>query len=149
DSNYARAAGPPSLVGQGEKTQSAWLYQFLLNPQPIRRLTVLRMPKFNMSPDDAHALVAYFAGVSRLQNTGTRIEYPNQVIPEEQPLDSPYWKAKNAAYLARLKSTKGPDGKTLYEQRKEQLQPLWENKLGKQMASSKERIAAAQKAVDE
>ena len=49
DGAVARASLPPSLVGQGERTQPDWLYQFLLNPQPVRPMTILRMPKFNMS----------------------------------------------------------------------------------------------------
>ena len=62
DSSRARAAVPPILLGQGERTQPKWLYQFLLNPEPIRKMVVLRMPKFNMSPDEAQTLVDYFAG---------------------------------------------------------------------------------------
>ena len=40
---------PPPLFGEGEKVQSNWLYEFLLDPYPIRPATFLRMPKFNMS----------------------------------------------------------------------------------------------------
>ena len=54
---------PPPLLGQGKKTQTAWLYDFLLDPHPIRPAAVLRMPKFNMSGDEARKLVAYFAAV--------------------------------------------------------------------------------------
>ncbi|MBX3412676.1 MAG: c-type cytochrome [Pirellulales bacterium] len=54
---------PPPLVGEGRKVQSNWLYEFLQNPYPIRPAVVLRMPKFNMSPDDAQKLVDYFAAV--------------------------------------------------------------------------------------
>jgi hypothetical protein len=54
---------PPPLVHEGKKVQSAWLYEFLLEPYPIRPAVVLRMPKFNMSPDEASSLVNYFAAV--------------------------------------------------------------------------------------
>ena len=64
----ARIAGPPILIGQGERTQGEWLYKFLLNPDPIRKETVLRMPRFNMSPQEAKALVSYFAGVERIKS---------------------------------------------------------------------------------
>ncbi|MCE9546294.1 MAG: c-type cytochrome [Planctomycetia bacterium] len=57
----AWAWGPPPLVGQGRKTQPEWLQDFLLNPTRIRPGVILRMPKFNMSSDDAAALVNYFA----------------------------------------------------------------------------------------
>jgi cbb3-type cytochrome oxidase cytochrome c subunit len=59
---------PPPLVGQGSKTQTAWLYDFLLDPHPIRPAAVLRMPKFNMSKDEARKLVAYFAAVDDVQH---------------------------------------------------------------------------------
>ncbi len=52
---------PPPLVGEGDKVQPNWLYDFLLEPYLIRPAVVLRMPKFNMSPAEASALVDYFA----------------------------------------------------------------------------------------
>ena len=54
---------PPPLVGEGTKVQPDWLYRFLLDPYRIRPATVLRMPKFNMSTDEASALVDYFAAI--------------------------------------------------------------------------------------
>jgi len=54
---------PPPLVREGTKVQSDWLYEFLLNPYVIRPATVLRMPNFHMSSDDARALAEYFAAV--------------------------------------------------------------------------------------
>jgi cytochrome c2 len=54
---------PPPLSGEGSKVQSDWLHSFLLNPYPIRPATFLRMPRFNMSPAEATALVNYFAAV--------------------------------------------------------------------------------------
>src|SRR5206468_11622688 len=66
--NYAYGAAPPTLHHEGEKVQPSWLFQFLLNPKPIRPLTVLRMPKFSLSEEDAMALVNYFAAVERITN---------------------------------------------------------------------------------
>jgi hypothetical protein len=54
---------PPPLIGEGRKVQSDWLYEFLLDPYPIRPAVVLRMPRFNMTPQEATDLVAYFATV--------------------------------------------------------------------------------------
>ncbi len=54
---------PPTLVGEGLKVQSQWLHDFLLNPFPIRPAAVLRMPKFNMSSNDASKLASYFAAI--------------------------------------------------------------------------------------
>lgn len=52
---------PPPLVGEGRKVQSNWLHDFLLDPYPIRPAVVLRMPKFNMSSQEAATLARYFA----------------------------------------------------------------------------------------
>lgn len=52
---------PPPLLGEGQKVQPNWLYEFLLDPYPIRPAVVLRMPKFNMSHEEASQLVDYFA----------------------------------------------------------------------------------------
>lgn len=54
---------PPPLVGQGRKVQPSWLHDFLLNPYAIRPAVVLRMPRFNMSPEEATKLVNYFAAI--------------------------------------------------------------------------------------
>lgn len=52
---------PPPLLGEGKKVQSDWLYEFLIDPRPIRPQVVLRMPKFNLAAAEATALVNYFA----------------------------------------------------------------------------------------
>jgi len=72
---------PPPLVGEGAKVRPDWLYNYLLDPYPIRPAlqykvhppagsselpfaTTLRMPRYNMSPSEASRLVDYFAAVS-------------------------------------------------------------------------------------
>ena len=52
---------PPPLVGEGAKAQTAWLHSYLLDPQPVRPAAFLRMPKFNLGPDEATKLVDYLA----------------------------------------------------------------------------------------
>ena len=52
---------PPPLLGEGRKVQTEWLHNFLMDPFPIRPAVVLRMPKFNMSSEEASTLVHYFA----------------------------------------------------------------------------------------
>ncbi len=51
----------PPLVGQGAKVQNQWFHDFLLEPYRIRPAVVLRMPKFNMSSEEATKIVNYFA----------------------------------------------------------------------------------------
>lgn len=130
DSSDARVEVPPVLIGQGERTQPDWLYQFLLNPTPIRRLTVLRMPRFNMSKEEAKALVSYFAAVEKINNPGIGLTYPYEAVIQHESLDSPYWKTRTAEYVARLRQTKPADPKateaTLLEGRVKALLPIWQ-----------------------
>ena len=130
DSSRARPLAPPSLIGQGERTQPEWLYQFLLNPTQVRRMTLLRMPKFNMSETEARALVDYFAAVERQNNTGVRQSYPFETM--EQQASEGYWSKKSAEYVARLKSTKvkvGDKEATMFDRRVEELTPIWKTVL--------------------
>ena len=71
---------PPPLVGQGNKTQEAWLSEFLLNPYPIRPGVLLRMPKFNMSRADSEKLVQYFSARDNA-------DYPQQFIATRNRAD--------------------------------------------------------------
>jgi cytochrome c2 len=65
---------PPPLKGEGRKVQTQWLHDFLLDPHEIRPAAVLRMPKFNMSSEEAGALVNYFAAVDG-------VDYPYDFDP--------------------------------------------------------------------
>lgn len=145
DSGEARGSLPPPLIGQGERTQPDWLYTFLMNPQPVRKLSILRMPKFNMSSEEAKALVDYFAGVSRQTNPGVGLTYPRETIVQRDDLDSEYWRGKNAAYVAHLKASPARDmdgnvikGMTAFEQRVADYKPVWER-----MSKEQERVLNA------
>jgi cytochrome c2 len=126
----ARASGPPYLMGEGERVQPTWLYQFLLDPQPIRKMAVLRMPRFNMSKEEADTLVAYFAGVERTTNPALGLTFPMEMIPQQTDLSGPFWREKTRQYIARMKAgpVTGPDGKEidLYKQRLAELRPVWQ-----------------------
>ncbi|MBM4001670.1 MAG: hypothetical protein FJ295_00065 [Planctomycetes bacterium] len=80
---------PPPLVGEGEKVQSSWLHDFLLNPFPIRPAVVLRMPRFNMTSEEAASLARYFAAVDQVDypydlNNRRRTEYLARAESEYQ-----------------------------------------------------------------
>jgi mono/diheme cytochrome c family protein len=153
DSSNGRIAVPPLLVGQGERTQGEWLFRFLLDPTPVRRMTVLRMPKFNMSKDEARALVEYFAAVERIINPGTGLEHPFETIQQQEDLNSEYWRNKASEYVDRLKQVQSNDDKgrlrSLYDQRREELLPIWEQILkdyeGERQAAKAKYEAAAQR----
>jgi hypothetical protein len=80
---------PPPLFDEGTKVQTSWLHDFLLNPYAIRPATVLRMPRFNMSTDEASRLANYFAAVD---NADYPYEYDErrqdsylEVVESERP----------------------------------------------------------------
>ena len=67
---------PPDLLGQGAKTNPAWLFKFLKDPafvlqyspkgeDRVRPWHSIRMPTFEMSDEETRALVRYFAALSR------------------------------------------------------------------------------------
>jgi cytochrome c2 len=131
----AYAAAPPVLIGEGQKVQPEWLYKFLLNPYPIRPLTVLRMPKFNMSPDEAQKLVNYFGAVDKTTNVGIGLTYPYVPMPEKQ---ESYLLQKTQEYVARLKA------ENQYDARKKELQAFWERQLAAEKADAEKKLAEAQ-----
>ncbi|MFN0053275.1 MAG: hypothetical protein ACKV0T_13920 [Planctomycetales bacterium] len=74
----ARQMAPPPLYLEGRKVQTPWLYSFLKNPMRIRYTTVMRMPQFNLSNDEAQALADYFAAVDGAS-------FPYQEVPQREP----------------------------------------------------------------
>jgi len=55
---------PPPLVDEGAKIQPAWLHDYLLAPRLIRPACLLRMPRYNMSSDEAGKLADFFAAAA-------------------------------------------------------------------------------------
>ena len=76
--SVAREMAPPTLYQEGIKAQTPWLYAFLKNPDRLRYTTVLRMPQFNMSNDEAEKLANYFSAVDGAP-------YPYQEVPQREP----------------------------------------------------------------
>jgi cytochrome c2 len=139
DYKTARAALPPPLMREGEKAQPSWLFQFLRNPQQVRRATILRMPRFNMNDEEAMALVNYFAGVDRMNNPGDGLNYPYLAIEQR---DEEFWTRQSLAYLDRIKKDK-----PAFDKRVSDLQGIWNLMLDAQVAELKSRVASAQAAV--
>ena len=54
---------PPNLIGEGQKVQSDWLFNFVKGPVPIRPWLNARMPTFGFDNDHLTAVVRYFAAL--------------------------------------------------------------------------------------
>lgn len=78
NTSLAWQMSPPPLYKEGIKVQNSWLYRFLREPERLRHVTVLRMPRFNLSPQEAQTLANYFAAVDEAP-------YPYQPIPQREP----------------------------------------------------------------
>ncbi len=140
DADKVRATVPPPLIREGERVQPNWLYGFLLNPPAIRPTNwmMLRMPKFNMSHEDARALVNYFSGVSRQTNPGAGVstEYVN--LPEREEI---YWRTRTAEYVKRLKEQKK------YDERVKEMEPVWQDALKRRIADAEAGLSATEEIV--
>ncbi len=134
-----RTVLPPPLVREGERVQPDWLYRFLLDPGVIRpqENMVLRMPKFNMSPDESRALVNYFAAVSKMTNPGAGVTVPYANIPQREP---GYWPRAAEAYRQELtRWSKGEGIITAAE--KKALEAAAKGKDAAEAKAAKERLA--------
>ncbi|MBX3441839.1 MAG: hypothetical protein KF774_05490 [Planctomyces sp.] len=78
DINKSWQAAPPPLYKEGIKVQTPWLFRFLKNPEQLRYTTVLRMPRFNMTDEEAQILANYFAAIDG-------VDYPYQSITVQEP----------------------------------------------------------------
>jgi mono/diheme cytochrome c family protein len=138
--NKSFAAGPPTLVNEGERVQPVWLFQFLTNPIPIRPIAVLRMPKFNLSSEDAQALVNYFEATSKVTNPGIGLTYPYLAVPERE---ESYLAGKESDYVARLKKA------NVLDARAKEMQPVWAKATKDRIADAEARLKSAKAAIEE
>jgi mono/diheme cytochrome c family protein len=139
DSSKGQTIVPPPLHREGERVQPGWLYGFLLNPEPVRPtgFMLLRMPKFNLSPEEARAVVDYFVGASRQTNPGAGVTAQYLRVEQQEP---GFWRQQTADYVARLKK----DGKL--EARVKEMEPVWEVYLKRQVADAEAGLDALKQA---
>jgi len=65
---------PPILMGEGEKVQSDWLFNFVEAPVPIRPWLKLRMPTFHLANTEANTVVGYFTALDQVTVPYVHIE---------------------------------------------------------------------------
>ncbi len=131
----ARNLLPPPLIREGERVQPNWLYQFLLKPYAIRPQVLLRMPQFNMSSDEAMALVNYFTAVERLTNASAGLAGAFLHVDQH---DAGYWHRKNEEYVKKLSDAQK-------KKRLDELKPIWALVQEDQMTALKPEQALAEK----
>ena len=145
DSKFAdmsawRAALPPPLLREGERVQPQWLYNFLREPYKVRPWTVLRMPRFNMSEEDARALVAYFGAVDKLEDPAFGLSESYLTVPQQE---TNYWKKQNTGYVARLKR----NDKAHFDALHKQLEQVWQKDVETRLGRKKRALDEAEASV--
>ena len=55
-----KSFSPPDLIGEGQKVQAKWLFEFLHEPVTIRPWLKIRMPTYRFKPARLNTLVKYF-----------------------------------------------------------------------------------------
>jgi hypothetical protein len=111
----------------------------LLNPGVIRppEYMKLRMPKFNMSPEDARQLVDYFTGVARQTNPGAGVSAQYLTVDQRE---AGFWKRQTEGYVQRLEKEKLLDGRV------KEMDPVWELFVKQRVAEAEASLEAAKKA---
>jgi hypothetical protein len=96
------------------------------------------MPKFNMSGEEARAIVDYFVGASRLGNPGAGVTAQYLSVAQK---DAGFWRQANAEYITRLKKA------NKFDSRLAAMPPVWEAYLQRRIAEAKVGLEAAEAAV--
>jgi mono/diheme cytochrome c family protein len=58
---------PPNLLGEGEKVQADWLFNFVKAPTSIRPWLTVRMPTFGLDDAEANEVVEYFNSLDHVE----------------------------------------------------------------------------------
>ncbi len=74
---------PPRLVGEGEKVQPQWTFQYLTGPTAMRPWLKMRMPNFSFTYEQVENLINYFA-----VNAGTaeNARVPYVLLPRKEDI---------------------------------------------------------------
>jgi mono/diheme cytochrome c family protein len=129
ESANARELLPPPLLREGERVQPNWLYSFLLKPTRVRPNVRPNMPRFNMSPEEATALVDYFMAVERLTNPAAGSGTAHVTVAQQDPA---YWHGRTPGYVAALKKDKDR-----LDTRIKSLEPMWKLVLEEEAQAAK------------
>jgi mono/diheme cytochrome c family protein len=116
--------GPPRLVNEGHRVQTAWFYNFLGNVQPIRPWLQIRMPSYNLSTNEKNRIVTGFQHGAK-QPT---FEEPLEVVkwlPGEREETVQLWNALNCISCHSSGFTKDTPLAPNLHMAKNRLRPTW------------------------
>jgi cytochrome c2 len=80
DANDAKAVtrsfSPPNLIGEGQKVQPEWLFEFLHGPTPIRPWLHVRMPTYYFHAHQINNIIKYFNYLDNQEFPFTDVYHP-------------------------------------------------------------------------
>ncbi|GAB4352933.1 MAG: hypothetical protein Kow0099_37140 [Candidatus Abyssubacteria bacterium] len=74
---------PPRLVGEGEKVQPQWAFQYLNRPVPMRPWLKMRMPTFSFTYEQIEDAINYFA-ITAASPENARVPYV--ILPQKEDI---------------------------------------------------------------
>jgi cytochrome c2 len=74
---------PPRLVGEGEKVQPQWAFQYLTKPVPMRPWLKMRMPTFSFDYQQVQDAINYFSVVAA---SAENARVPYVLIPQKEEI---------------------------------------------------------------
>lgn len=77
---------PPRLIGEGERVQPQWFFQYLSKPNALRPWLKIRMPAFNLNYSQKKALIDYFT-LRADTNHDKNITTPYVLLPVRSDYD--------------------------------------------------------------
>jgi mono/diheme cytochrome c family protein len=84
----------PDLSFEGSRAQRQWLIDFLKDPKTVRPTLILRMPKFNMTDQEAATLAAYISTALNSPNVDSAAIDNKQFTPEKAALGKQLYEVK-------------------------------------------------------
>jgi mono/diheme cytochrome c family protein len=86
----------PDLSYEGSRAQRQWLIDFLKDPKTVRPTLVLRMPKFNMTDQEATTLAGYIGAAMNSPNVDSAAIDTKQFTSERAALGKQLYEVKYA-----------------------------------------------------
>jgi len=77
---------PPRLVGEAERVQPQWFFQYLSRPVELRPWLEIRMPEFNWTYEDRQDLIEYFR-METEQDVRDTVRVPYVLLPVREDYD--------------------------------------------------------------
>jgi hypothetical protein len=90
-----RPKAPPLLRLEGLRVHGEWLFNFLLDVQPLRPWLNIRMPSYNMTTDESSAIVDMFRALS--DEEGSYEHFPSHKLDVAAAQAAQYGKERFAA----------------------------------------------------